>query len=150
MSLATFKIKQHERVLFLVGFLLIYFVIDYLNMPYSQMIEQYSWTLVVFNVVLNVVMASLSTYLMHLNALMIHQKGVELKGSNFSIFSVLFGLLTYGCTPCVIALFANIGITFSVIALPLAGLPYKGLSLLLIGLGIVISHKELKKAGCAI
>jgi hypothetical protein len=45
----------------------------------------------------------------------------------------------------VIAFFASIGIAFSVIALPLAGLPYKFISLILILIGLFWIRKEIDK-----
>ena len=73
------------------------------------------------------------------------QVGKEVKGSNVSIFAVLFGMLTYGCTPCVISFFAAIGISFTVITLPWAGLPYKLISLLILIFGLWFSNKQQKK-----
>ena len=65
-------------------------------------------------------------------------------------FSVLFGILTYGCTSCVIAFLSVIGITFAVAVLPLAGLPYKLISLGLLIVGFVWLIKEIKTSKCKI
>jgi hypothetical protein len=48
----------------------------------------------------------------------------------------------------VIAFFAAIGISFSVIALPLAGFPYKIISLILIIVGLLIVLKQIKSGSC--
>ncbi len=62
------------------------------------------------------------------------------------ILSVIFGIFTYGCTPpCVISFLAVFGISFSVIALPFAGLPYKLISLALLFLGVFILKKRTRK-----
>jgi uncharacterized membrane protein YccF (DUF307 family) len=82
---------------------------------------------------------------MNLSTAMVELKGKEGKSSNFGFLSVLFGFLTYGCTSCVIAFFASVGIAFSVIILPLAGLPYKLISLLLILIGLFWMSKEIEK-----
>ena len=58
-------------------------------------------------------------------------------------------MFTYGCTTCLIALLANLGIIFSVMILPLAGLPYKIISLILILIGFLITINQIKK-GCKV
>ena len=87
-------------------------------------------------------MALLSAYLMSLSHWMFKVHGFNPKGENLSFVAILFGILTYGCTPCVIAFFASIGISFSVMVLPLAGMPYKIISLVLILIGIYWANKE--------
>jgi hypothetical protein len=131
--------------LFFLAFLVIYFVVDRLNMTYPEMIETYGLYLVIINIILNLIMSFLSALLMNFSTAMVQLKGREGKASNFGFFSVVFGTLTYGCTSCVIAFFASIGITFSVIALPLAGLPYKFVSLILILIGLFWIRKEIEK-----
>lgn len=139
-----------QALLFFTAFMVIYMIVDSLNMSYSEMRETYGNGLVVTNVVLNVVMSLLSTLLMHLSTSMVEIKGKEGKGSTLGFLSVLFGILTYGCTTCVIAFFASIGIAFSVIALPLAGLPYKLISLVLIIAGLLWLRYELNHGKCKV
>lgn len=134
-----------QGLLFFLTFFLIYFVVDRLNMPYPEMVETYGLYLVIINIILNIVMSFLSALLMSFSTAMVKLKGSEGKASNFGFFSVVFGILTYGCTSCVIAFFASIGIAFSVIALPLAGLPYKFISLILILIGLFWIRKEIDK-----
>lgn len=150
-SLNLLKTKKYliQSFIFLATFLFIYFIIDSLNMSYEEMRNSYGSYLVVTNISLNLIMAFLSTLMMHLSTSMVELKGSEGKGSSLGFISILFGILTYGCTSCVIAFFASIGIAFSVIALPLAGLPYKFISLLLIGIGIYFMFRQLNK-GCKI
>ena len=151
-SLAMLKTKKYviQFIGFFIAFTTIYFIIDSLNMSYVEMMEQYSIYLVITNVTLNIIMALLSSLLIHLSTSMVVLKGREGKGSSLGFISVLFGILTYGCTPCVIAFFASIGIAFSVVALPLAGLPYKFISLLLILIGIGIIYYQLVKGKCKV
>ena len=134
-----------QGILFFTAFLVIYFVVDRLNMTYPVMIETYGLYLVIINTILNILMSFLSALLMSFSTAMVQLKGSEGKASNFGFLSVLFGILTYGCTSCVIAFFASIGIAFSVIALPLAGLPYKFISLILILIGLFWIRKEIDK-----
>ncbi len=145
-------IKQRKYIIqfaiFASLFMIIYIVIDYLNLPYREMTISYGLYLVIINIILNVVMASLSGLLMHLSTAMVAIRGKDGKGTTFGFISVIFGILTYGCTSCVIAFFASIGIAFSVIALPLAGLPYKLISLLLISIGLMWIRHELNHGSC--
>lgn len=151
----AFKMQKTKRFLYLnilyfILFLIIFFTLDYLNMAYSQMKIVYGTYLVAINITLNFIMAFLTSLMMNLSSSMVILKGKEAKGSSLGFFSVLFGIMTYGCTTCVIAFFSIIGITLSVIALPLAGLPYKLISLVLIGLGLLIVLRSLKQGSCKI
>jgi hypothetical protein len=139
-----------QAVIFGLVFLFIYGMIDDLNMPYANMIQEYGLLLVILNISLNVLMASGSALMLSLSTIMAQLKGKESVGPNLSFISVLFGILTYGCTPCVIAFFSSIGIAFSVVALPYAGLPYKFISLGLILMGILWTLWEIKNGKCKV
>ena len=124
-----------QGLIVFVLFLGLYFTLDALNIGYKNMLEDYGLYLVIVNILLNIVMAFMSAFMWNISTGLVKLTGKEGKGSFFSGIAYIFGLLTYGCTPCVIALFATIGLTFSVAVLPLAGLPYKfiALGLLIIG-----------------
>lgn len=146
------KTKKYviQGLVFFTFFIFIYTIIDTLNMSYGQMNESFGFYLVLVNILTNIVMATLSTLLMNLSTAMVELKGKEGKGSTLGFLSILFGILTYGCTGCVIAFFASIGIAFSVIALPLAGYPYKLIALLLIGIGLYVIYRELEYGKCKV
>ncbi len=148
-QLETKKV-QRDGILFFLFFLIIFTVVDYLNMSYAEMAQSYSTVLVGVNIGFNMIMATGSAFLMVLSSVMLKIKAIEPKGTNLGFLSVLFATLTYGCTPCVIALFANIGITFSVIALPFAGLPYKFMTLGLIVIGIAWSLYDINRGACKV
>jgi uncharacterized membrane protein YccF (DUF307 family) len=131
-------------------FMLIYTIVDGLNMSYTEMQQTYGTYLVTINIITNVVMSFGSALLMNLSTVMVELKGKEGKSSTFGSLSVLFGILTYGCTSCVIAFFASVGIAFSVIALPLAGFPYKIISLLLVSIGLFWMYKEINSGVCKV
>lgn len=145
--------KEKRRLGYLLTFILyliIFSVLDYLNIGYKQMSIDYGSWLVFINVVLNITMAGLSAYLFYLSSINIKRAKSSYLGSNMSEIAVLFGILTYGCTPCVISFFTALSIPFVTIALPLAGLPYKIVSLLLILLGIYLVRRESNKDSCDI
>lgn len=146
------KTKKYiiQGALFFSVFMLIYFIVDSLNMSYAEMESTYGFGLVVTNIFINVLMSFLSASLMNLSTAMASLKGKEGKAQSFGFFSVLFGILTYGCTSCVIAFFASVGIAFSVAVLPLAGLPYKLISVVLIIIGLIWIRHELNSGSCKI
>lgn len=137
-------------ILYFIIFLSIYFVLDTLNGGYPKMVEDFGLWLVVLNLVINFIMSAISAYMMILSSAYVQLSGKEGKGSFLTSFAVLFGMLTYGCTTCVITFFAVIGITFGVIALPLAGFPYKIMALVLIILGYVWLRYEIKRGRCKV
>lgn len=134
-----------QGIIFFSFFIVIFFILDYLNMSYSKMISSYGIYLVIINILLNIILAVLSTILLISSDLIVRKS----KASSLSYFAILFGMLTYGCTTCVIAFLANFGIIFTVMVLPLAGLPYKLISLALIVIGFFITIRQIKK-GCKI
>lgn len=139
-----------QGLLFFSTFMLIFTLVDGLNMSYPIMAATFGTYLVILNIVLNIIMSLASALLMNLSTAMVILKGSEGKSSNLGFLSILFGILTYGCTSCVIAIFTAVGIAFTVTVLPLAGLPYKFISLLLITLGLVFMLYELKHGKCKV
>jgi len=147
--LKTKKLLLQGAGLFIV-FMILYTMIDNLNLPLNQMALTYGVGLVALNIATNLIMALGSVLMLNLSTAMAVLKGKESTGSNMSYASILFGILTYGCTPCVIAFFASFGIAFSVIALPMAGYPYKLMSLVLIAVGIGWTLWEIEHSSCKI
>jgi hypothetical protein len=151
-TLALVKTKKYiiRSLAFFGFFLVIYTMLDGFNMSYQQMQLEYGSILVIVNIGINLLMAGSTALLLSLSTANVELKGKDTKGSNLGFLSVLFGVLTYGCTSCVITFFASIGIAFSVIALPLAGLPYKLLSLLLILVGLWWTKREISHGLCKV
>ena len=131
-------------------FLVLYFVLDYLNLSYTEMISNYGAYLVVVNILLNIVMAFISAFMWNISTAMVRLNGKEGKSSLVPGLAYLFGMLTYGCTPCVIAFFSVIGLTFSVAVLPLAGLPYKLIALALLIIGFFWLKYEANHVRCKV
>lgn len=135
---------------YFVFFLGMYILIDSFNMSYEAMATTYGFYLPILNIVLNVIMAFVSMAMMGLTSAQFDFSGRESQGSNLTFISVVFGILTYGCTPCVVSFFSAIGIAFSVAVLPLAGLPYKLISLLLVILGLIWVLWSIQRTTCKI
>jgi len=138
------------NIIAFIGFMVIYSMIDLLNLSYSEMRIEYGTFLPIVNIFINIVMSALSALMITFSSALFHLTKKQGKGSNLSFVSIIFGMLTYGCTPCIIAFFAAIGITFSVAILPLAGLPYKLVSLVLVIIGMVWLLHSIKHIKCNI
>lgn len=137
-------------ILFFVVFITIYYLLDYFNGGYQEMKANFGLILVIVNIILNLIMALISSTMMNFSSAFLSLSGKEGKGTFFGNIAVFFGMLTYGCTSCVISFFATIGITLSVAVLPLAGLPYKLISFLILIIGFVWLILEIKKGKCKI
>jgi hypothetical protein len=131
-------------------FIGLYTLLDQLNIGYSGMIAEYGLFLVILNIILNIVMAFISAFMWNISTALVKLTGKEGKGSFVSGLAVIFGMLTYGCTPCVIAFFSTIGLTFAVAVLPLAGLPYKLIALVLLILGFFWLKYESNHVKCKV
>lgn len=123
--------------------MVIFFILDALNMSYAEMNTNYGLYLVILNIILNIIMAGLNSILVVSGELIVKGAG----SSHLGFLAMLFGMFTYGCTSCLVAFVANLGIVLSVVALPLAGFPYKLISLGLIILGFFITIHQINK-GC--
>ena len=148
------KQKQKKFIimnsLFFMFFMGLFTTVDFLNMSYYRMRIEYSLGLVIANILLNLIMALLSTLMLTFTSAQFDLSGKESRANNLSFFAVMFGILTYGCTPCVVSFFAAIGITFSVAILPWAGFPYKLISLAILIAGFVFIIFRIKKTTCTI
>ena len=145
-ALEQLKTKHKQLIFFFAFFFIINSVVDYLNIPYSNMIAEYGLYLVIINISLNIIMSTLTAIMLTLSIINVSLKGSETKSSNLGFISVLFSIMTYGCTSCVISFLAVFGISYSVVLLPLAGLPYKLLTLLIIIGGLYFTKYEINKS----
>jgi hypothetical protein len=139
-----------QGLIVFIVFMVLYTLLDFLNIGYDGMLEEYGILLVIGNILLNITMAFISAFMWNVSTGLVKLTGKEGKGSFVSSFAVIFGMLTYGCTPCVIALFSTIGITFAVAVLPLAGLPYKLLALVLLIIGFFWLKYEANHVKCKV
>lgn len=133
-------------------FLGLYITLDYLNIRDNTDKVLTSW--IIINVFINIVIALFSSILLNLSTIMLELKLPGDKASNLGFFSILFGILTYGCTSCVVIFFTSIGIAFSPSIFPLIdvyyGIIYKLISLLLVFIGLLLVLRNIKKGVCKI
>lgn len=131
-------------------YVFMFILIDNLNYSFMKYTQDYGFFMSLFNTGLSLLMAFLSAYLLTQTHEIYKKNNFQSKSENMSYISILFAILTYGCTPCVIAFFASLGISFSVMILPFGGLPYKLFSLALIVFGIYLSQRDLKRTSCSL
>lgn len=140
------KTDQLKTLGFFSVFIIMYTLLDSFNISYKEMAQTYGFYLVVLNIATNIVMALISAHMLVLSS----NQFKELKSANMSFLSIVFGIFTYGCTTCVITFLASIGISFSVMVLPLAGFPYKMISLAIIIIGYFWTKREIRNTVCSI
>ena len=150
LSMQTEKKYIIQGLIVFAVFIGLYTLLDQLNIGYAGMIAEYGLFLVILNILLNIVMAFISAFMWNISTALVKLTGKEGKGSFVSGLAVIFGMLTYGCTPCVIAFFSTIGLTFVVAVLPLAGLPYKLIALALLVLGFFWLKYESNHVKCKV
>lgn len=144
------KYLTFNNILMFSVYIFIFFILDYLNIRTNGKFSDHGLWLVFANLIINITMAFLSTMLFILSSQNIKRTKKNFKGEHMSEIAVLFGILTYGCTPCVVSFFAALSIPFAVVTLPYAGLPYKFISLGIILIGLALVKRESKKEACEI
>lgn len=131
-----------------VAFLYMFF--DYLAYrSYRVMLEDLGGLVFSIHIILNLSMALLTSLMLSLTQIKLNLTKVEPKGSNaIPVVSFIFALLTFGCTPCVIAFFAAVGIAFTPIVFPMGNLLWKVILLLFIMASMVYILYSIDKGTC--
>ena len=143
LSLVLNEQKKRNNILIFIGiFIFIYGLYLFLDIlahgSYAVLIEELGYPLFFFHQFLNIIMAFLTSTMVSLSQIKLRLTKSEPAGSNAIPFlSFIFGLLTFGCAPCVVAFFAAIGIAFTPIVFPHGNLLWKFILLALIIVGFV-------------
>lgn len=137
-------------LIFFVLFMILFTVVDHLNNSYSKMLSDFGAVVLITHIALNLIMSLLSAFMFNLSSALSILSSKEGKGSFFTAIAFLFGIVTYGCTPCVVAFFSVVGITLVVTVLPLAGLLYKVIALGILIVGLALLFIEIKYFKCKI
>lgn len=97
----------------------------------------------------NVIIAAIAALMISLSQIKLRLTSVEPKGStSIPFLSFIFGLLTFGCAPCVVAFLGAVGITFTPIVLPFGNLPWKIILLVLMIAGFFFILRSIDKSTC--
>ncbi len=128
----------------------LYLFLDWLYYgSFNALFEEMSVTLFLVHQSFNLLIALVASLMLSLSQIKMNLTKSEPKGAtSIPFFSFIFGLLTFGCAPCVIAFFGAVGITFTPIVLPFSNLPWKAILLLLMLVGFLYILKSIDKAYC--
>ncbi len=148
------KQKETRNMIILVSIFLfvygLYLFLDWLaHGSFAALFNAMSPQLFAVHQAFNVVLALLAALMLSLSHIKLRLTNSEPKGSTSVPFlSFIFGLLTFGCAPCVIAFFAAFGITFTPLILPMENLPWKIILLLFMAVSFYFIMQSIDKGTC--
>ena len=121
------------NIVFFVVFFGIYYILDInANGSYAGFSNDFGTTTVVVHLLMNLLLAVGSSVIFTWSYISMQVHKRDSRWSNVPVLGVFIGFLTFGCTPCVVALLSIFGVTFVPMVLPNANLLWKVLVLLLI------------------
>lgn len=150
--------KQKERKfiqLFILMWAFMYGLYAFLDVLYygsfQEMLQTLSPGLVVIHQLTNLIIAFIVSVMLSFSQIqLILTKKEPLGGTSIPFFSFIFGLLTFGCAPCVITFLSVIGIAFTPIVLPFGNLVWKLILLSLMGLGVAFVLRRIQNTACTL
>jgi len=121
------------------------------NTNYIVMIENFSLLIVLIHVTINIAIAILSAIMVGFSIINYRFTKVDPVGSNaIPLITFIFGILTFGCTGCVVAFLSAVGIAFSPLVLPAGNLIWKLVALLFVILGFFWIMYSIEHMKCRI
>jgi hypothetical protein len=156
LTLITQKAKTRNNYFMFAGlfvlFLGLYIFLDFEgNTNYVIMTQNFGFGVVVLHIVINILIAILTSIMVGFSIINYQLNKVEVTGSNAIPFlSFIFGVLTFGCTSCVVAFLAAIGIAFTPLVLPNGNLLWKLAALLFVILGFIWVMYSINKSQCKV
>ena len=148
--------KTRNNIIYILGAFILFFglyvFLDFEgNTNYTIMTEDFGIGIVSIHIIINILIAILSSVMVIFSIINFKLTKIEPKGSNaIPFFTFIFGLLTFGCTGCVVAFFSAVGIAFSPIILPSGNLLWKLLALLLVTIGFIWIMYSIEHTKCKI
>lgn len=140
--------KQKEQkylLLFGIMWVFMYGLYLFLDILYygslNEMVATLSIGLVVVHQAVNLLISFIVTVMLSFSQIQLSLTKTEpLGGNSIPFLSFIFGLLTFGCAPCVITFLSAIGIAFTPLVLPFGNLVWKLILIVLMvgGLGFVL------------
>ncbi len=154
LSTVIAKQKETKNIWLLIGIFLfvygLYFFLDWLaHGSFAALFDAMSPGLFLVHQLFNVALAALAALMLSLSHIKLRLTKSEPKGSTSVPFlSFIFGLLTFGCAPCVVAFFAAFGIAFTPIVLPMENLPWKIILLGIMAVSFYFILQSIDKGVC--
>lgn len=133
-------------------FLGLYIFLDFEgNTNYRVMTDNFGIGIVSIHILINIIIAVLSSIMVTFAIINQRLTKIDPKGSNAIPFlTFIFGLLTFGCTGCVVAFFTSVGIAFTPIILPAGNMLWKVLALLFVIAGFIYVMYTIEHTKCKI
>ena len=135
-----------------VMFFTLYVFLDFEgNTSYSIMVQNFGIGVTILHIFINILIAVLSSIMVGFSIINYRINKVEAKGSNAIPFlTFIFGILTFGCTSCVVAFLSAVGIAFTPLVLPNGNLLWKLGALLFVILGFLFVMYSIQNTKCKI
>jgi len=133
-------------------FLGLYIFLDFEgNTNYRVMTDNFGIGIVSIHILINIIIAVLSSIMVTFAIINQRLTKIDPKGSNAIPFlTFIFGLLTFGCTGCVVAFFTSVGIAFTPIILPAGNMLWKVLALVFVIAGFIYVMYTIEHTKCKI
>jgi hypothetical protein len=133
-------------------FLGLYIFLDFEgNTNYRVMTNNFGIGIVSIHILINIIIAVLSSIMVTFAIINQRLTKIDPKGSNAIPFlTFIFGLLTFGCTGCVVAFFTSVGIAFTPIILPAGNMLWKVLALVFVIAGFIYVMYTIEHTKCKI
>lgn len=146
--------KTRKYIFYMIGlfvtFLGLYVFLDFEgNTNYTLMVQEFGITIVSIHILINIIIAVLTARMILFSIINYNLNKSEPIGSNAIPFVTwIFGLLTFGCTGCVVAFLSAVGIGFTPIILPAGNMLWKVIALLFVVLGYIWIMYSIKNTKC--
>lgn len=150
------KSKTKNNILMMIALFLLFFslyvFLDFEgNTNYTVMTANFGIGITIVHIVINILIAVLSSVMVGFSIINYRLTKVEARGSNAVPFlSFIFGVLTFGCTSCVVAFLSAIGIAFTPLVLPNGNLLWKLAALAFVVLGFVFVMYSIQNTKCKV
>jgi hypothetical protein len=156
LTLIKQEAKATKYILYMVGlfivFLGLYVFLDFEgNTNYTLMTQEFGATIVTIHIAINIAIAILTARMVLFSIINYNVNKSEPVGSNaIPFFTWIFGLLTFGCTGCVVAFFTAVGIGFTPIILPAGNMLWKVIALIFVIAGYIWIMYSINNSKCKI
>ena len=156
MTLVLEKARERYNIYMFIGLFIFFFglyvFLDFEgNTNYTVMTENFGLLIVSIHILINVIIAILSSMMVGFSIINQKLTSKEPTGSNAIPFlTFIFGLLTFGCTGCVVAFFTAVGIAFTPIILPAGNMLWKVLALVFVILGYLWITYSINNMKCEV
>lgn len=140
--------KNKAFIAYFCVFLFLYTLLDILaQQSYSQMIDHLGLMITLLHIGINIAISYMSA-LTAIIANPIRKTASRETAKSIPLISVIFGMFTFGCAPCIVGFLATIGISFIPPAFGGGNIMLKIVALIFVIIGYYITKQIVKKSTC--